>query len=104
MLAPEFKIEDDFPAVSYEQWRALAEADLKGAAFDQKLVSHTHEGIDIQPLYTQPRSVGFWRGIEGSWPPANKSRFGVWRDERKRLGSATGTCTSRFESGEPGDS
>ena len=53
MLASEFKIEDDFPAVSYEQWRALAEADLKGESFEQKFVSHTYEGIDVQPLYTR---------------------------------------------------
>ena len=49
----EFKLKDDFLPASYDQWRALAEADLKGASFQQKLVTHTYEGIDIQPLYTR---------------------------------------------------
>jgi methylmalonyl-CoA mutase len=53
MLAPEFSLQDDFPPACYEEWRALAEADLLGASFEQKLVTHTYEGIDIQPVYTR---------------------------------------------------
>jgi methylmalonyl-CoA mutase len=53
MLAPEFRVRDDFPPVSYEEWRALAEADLEGASFEQKLVSKTYEGIAVQPIYTR---------------------------------------------------
>src|SRR5262245_43870616 len=53
MLAPEFTLKDDFPPVSYDEWRALAEADLEGAPFEQKLVTHTYEGIDVQPVYTR---------------------------------------------------
>jgi methylmalonyl-CoA mutase len=53
MLAPEFTLQDDFPPAGYDEWRALAEADLQGAPFEQKLVTHTYEGIDIQPVYTR---------------------------------------------------
>jgi methylmalonyl-CoA mutase len=53
MLDPEFTLQDDFPPVGYDEWRALAEADLEGAAFEQKLVTHTYEGIDVQPVYTR---------------------------------------------------
>src|SRR5947209_18890165 len=53
MLATEFTLRDDFPSVGYEEWRALAEADLAGASFEQKLVTHTYEGIDVQPVYTR---------------------------------------------------
>jgi methylmalonyl-CoA mutase len=53
MLAPEFTLRDDFPPVGYDAWRPLAEADLEGAPFEQKLVTHTYEGIDIQPVYTR---------------------------------------------------
>jgi methylmalonyl-CoA mutase len=53
MLAPEFILQDDFPPISYQAWRSLAEADLEGAPFEQKLVTHTYEGIDIQPVYTR---------------------------------------------------
>jgi methylmalonyl-CoA mutase len=52
MLANEFTIRDDFPAVTYDEWRKLAEADLNGATFEQRLVTHTYEGIDIRPVYT----------------------------------------------------
>ncbi len=50
--ADRFSIRDDFPPVSYEQWRAVVERDLKGAPFEKRLVTHTYEGIDIQPVYT----------------------------------------------------
>lgn len=53
MLAPDFKLDNDFAPVTYDQWRELAERDLKGALFDKKLVTRTYEGIDVQPLYTQ---------------------------------------------------
>ena len=41
----------DFPAHSYEQWHQAAEALLKGANFEQRLVSKTYENITIQPIY-----------------------------------------------------
>src|SRR5262245_40813059 len=53
LLSPEFRLQDDFPPVVSEEWRSLAEADLQGAPFEQKLVTHTYEGIDIQPIYTR---------------------------------------------------
>ena len=53
MPATEFTLADDFPPVDYDQWRSLAEADLKGASFERKLVTRTYEGIDVQPVYTQ---------------------------------------------------
>ena len=54
----ETELKNDFPVVSYDQWRALAEADLRGASFEQKLVTHTYEGIDIQPVYTRRDQLG----------------------------------------------
>lgn len=51
-LPTEFKIENEFPSTTYDQWRSLVERDLKGAPFEKKLVTRTYEGIDIQPLYT----------------------------------------------------
>src|SRR5215470_7570025 len=52
-LAPELTVRDDFPPADYDAWRALAEADLGGASFEQKLVTHTYEGIDLQPVYAR---------------------------------------------------
>ena len=58
MLDVEFSLRDDFPPIGYEQWRAIAEADLHGASFDQKLVTHSYEGIDIQPVYCRRDELG----------------------------------------------
>ena len=51
MLSSTFTIRDEFPPVDYDRWRELVEADLKGASFEKKLVTHTYEGIDIRPIY-----------------------------------------------------
>jgi len=64
-MSDALKRDDDFPPAGYEQWRALAEKDLGGASFEQKLVTHTYEGIDVQPLYCRgdrpadPDVIGF---------------------------------------------
>ncbi len=41
----------EFAPASYEAWRKEAEASIKGAPFDKKLISKTYEGIDLQPIY-----------------------------------------------------
>ena len=58
MLDPELSIRDDFPPVHYDQWRTLAESLLQGAPFEKKLVTHTYEGIDLQPIYTTQDQLG----------------------------------------------
>ncbi|QEG33803.1 methylmalonyl-CoA mutase family protein [Bythopirellula goksoeyrii] len=77
-LPLEFTVAEDFPSVTYQQWRSVVEDDLKGAPFEKKLVTHTYEGIDIQPVYTQedalnhPEAIGFPGSppfIRGSLPP-----------------------------------
>jgi methylmalonyl-CoA mutase len=45
------KLFTDFPSVSYDEWRAKVEVDLKGADFDKKLVWRTNEGFNVQPVY-----------------------------------------------------
>lgn len=40
-----------FPSVSYEEWRAKVETDLKGADFNKKLVWRTNEGFNVEPVY-----------------------------------------------------
>jgi len=59
----------DFPQATREQWLKLVEGVLKGADFQKKLVSHSHDGIDIQPLYPK---------AEGSTPIA-REQAGRWR-------------------------
>lgn len=70
MLESEFKLLDDFPPVSYEQWREVVEKDLQGAPFEKKLVTNTYEGIQIQPVYTERdwSGEGDASGFPGAWP------------------------------------
>lgn len=76
---------DEFPPVTYEEWRKEAEVTLKGAPFDKRLRTRTYEGITLEPLYveentsdflqktTLPGEIDFLRGteplgyIEESW-------------------------------------
>ncbi len=41
----------EFPPVTYEDWRKLVEAELKGAPFDKKMLTSTYEGITLRPIY-----------------------------------------------------
>jgi len=46
--APAF---NEFSIPGYDEWRKAAEAALRGAPFEKKLITRTHEGIDLQPMY-----------------------------------------------------
>lgn len=48
---PNPKLLAEFPPVSYDDWRKLVEAELKGAAFDKKMFTATYEGFPLQPIY-----------------------------------------------------
>lgn len=74
MSDQEFKLTNVFPPVLAERWQELVESDLKGASIEKKLVTHTYEGLDIQPLYTaadrldapdsgQPGQAPYTRGL-----------------------------------------
>jgi len=41
----------EFPTTSYDEWREAAEAALKGGSFEKRLITKTHEGIALQPMY-----------------------------------------------------
>ncbi|MDP3849232.1 MAG: acyl-CoA mutase large subunit family protein [Luteolibacter sp.] len=48
----------EFPEHTYDQWHAAAEALLKGAPFEKRLVSKTYEEITIQPIYRREDIAG----------------------------------------------
>jgi len=48
----------EFPASSYEEWRAAAEELLDGEPFEKKLLSKTYEGIALQPIYWPQDAAG----------------------------------------------
>src|SRR5215207_3413125 len=43
----------EFPAATREQWLKLVDGVLKGAPFDERLVSRSYDGLAIQPLYAR---------------------------------------------------
>nr|WP_321235122.1 methylmalonyl-CoA mutase subunit beta [uncultured Psychroserpens sp.] len=45
------KLFDEFPDVSSKQWKQKIQADLKGADYNETLIWHTNEGIDVKPFY-----------------------------------------------------
>lgn len=45
------KLLQEFPPVTYDDWRKLVESELKGAPFDKKMFSPTYEGIQLRPIY-----------------------------------------------------
>jgi methylmalonyl-CoA mutase len=57
----------EFPPASREQWLALVSGVLKGAPFEQRLVSKSRDGIAIAPLYAQDSSA---RAVPGRAPGA----------------------------------
>lgn len=68
------------------RWRATVDAELKGASFEKKFITHTPEGVALHPLYTRadlkgvpelasrPGEAPFLRGVR-----ANGYKTGGWR-------------------------
>ena len=65
-----------FSSPTYDEWKAAAEALLKGTPFDKVMLTRTPEGITLQPIYRQevlenlpaaatlPGADGFVRGTQ----------------------------------------
>ncbi len=43
----------DFSLPTPEEWREEAEKSLKGGSFEEKLIYRTHDGLDLQPVYSK---------------------------------------------------
>src|SRR3954462_5253924 len=53
--AEELAFASEFPAATREQWLKLVDGVLKGAPFEERLVSRPSDGLTVQPLY--PRAA-----------------------------------------------
>lgn len=68
-IANGLKSDGDALTAALTAWRKVAEADLKGAPFEKKLITRTAEGIAIQPLYTRADIAGLSLGsVPGEAP------------------------------------
>ena len=69
---PRERLLNEFPPTPQEAWKTAAEALLKGAPFDKRMFSRTHEGITLRPIYTRtdpPGSSGSSDpGLPGDFP------------------------------------
>jgi methylmalonyl-CoA mutase len=45
------KLLAEFPPATYENWRKVVDAELKGAPFEKKMFTATPEGITLKPIY-----------------------------------------------------
>src|SRR3954454_13857964 len=52
----ELRFAADFAPATYDDWRKLVDGVLKGAPFD-KLVSQSHDGLKIEPIYPHARGA-----------------------------------------------
>ncbi|MCB0399779.1 MAG: methylmalonyl-CoA mutase subunit beta [Winogradskyella sp.] len=59
----------DFEAVSSKSWKQKIQVDLKGADYNDTLIWHTNEGIDVKPFY---HSDEFESSLETSASEATK--------------------------------
>ena len=50
-MTDDFPLAAEFPRTTRAEWRKLVDAALKGAAFDKRLVTHTYDGLRVEPLY-----------------------------------------------------
>lgn len=75
-------LRDEFPPVSDEAWRAVAEADLKGADFDKRLVWQTYEGLRVLPYYraSMTTELDYLESTPGSapWHRGHSSEGSHW--------------------------
>lgn len=55
-------LREDFPPSSYDEWRAAAEALLKGAPFEKRMIARSPEGLTIQPIYRAEDAAAVSRG------------------------------------------
>ncbi|MGF1482730.1 MAG: methylmalonyl-CoA mutase family protein [Opitutales bacterium] len=61
------KLLDGFQAPTYDEWKSAAEALLKGAPFEKKMLTPTPEGITLQPIYRREDAAA--KGLLGGPGP-----------------------------------
>ena len=56
-MTDDFPLAAEFPRTTQAEWRKLVDAALKGATFDKRLVTHTYDGLRVEPLYGRAAGV-----------------------------------------------
>ncbi len=67
---------EDFQSVSAKEWKQRIQVELKGADFNEKLVTKTWEGIDIKPFYHKDETEPVSQAIpSNSWLVSERIAF-----------------------------
>ena len=93
---------EEFPIPSYADWKAEAEATLKGAPFEKKLVTKTFEGLDIQPIYRKDdlENVAHLGSLPGQAPYVRGTRtVNTWEMARECPGASGADPLSKLVRG-----
>ena len=69
------KLFDDFDPVSAQAWKQKIQMDLKGADYNDTLIWHTREGIDVKPFYHRDDREDSFPHIE-----SNATNFRIQKD------------------------
>ncbi len=64
----EFSLGSEFSKPDFDDWLGLVDKTLKGADFNETLVSHTYDGLSIEPLYHDEKHHPQDTGLPGSPP------------------------------------
>ena len=98
-------LKSDFSYPGYEEWKEAAISSLKGKDFTKSLLTHTYEGITLDPIYTEkdleglnidslPGKVNFLRGqtklgnLGTGWDICQRMGSGIPGEFNKELSSA----------------
>jgi methylmalonyl-CoA mutase len=73
----DFALIPEFEPATRQAWLALVDKVLRGSGFEQRLVSHTADGLSVEPLYTRSD------GVAGMTAPRTAYFPGGW-DIRQR--------------------
>ncbi len=57
-------LREDFPAHTLQEWRASVEKLLEGKSYDKIMLTPTHEGIILKPVYTKEDVENLHRNLE----------------------------------------
>jgi methylmalonyl-CoA mutase len=57
----------EFPAATHDDWKKLVDGVLKGAPFE-RLVSHSYDGLRIEPVYPRSRTAAVVAGRDAAVP------------------------------------
>lgn len=76
----------DFPAVSSKQWKQKIQMDLKGADYNETLITKTDDGVDIQPFYHRDQMTeSFMPESPDSWKLCEKIRVDSEKETLQKI-------------------